>query len=1075
MLSSLSSINRIASRPAISKSYLPTSRALTKRCISIRANLTGPAVTNNQQLRTAATKSASTSAIQSSIFAPLDTFPSRHVGPRDEDIKYMLKTLGFESLDDFVNEVVPDSIRTNELTNEELPVLSESQLSKRAEELSSKNILARNYIGMGYWNAVMPPAIARNVLENPAWYTSYTPYQPEISQGRLESLINYQTMISSLTGLPISNASLLDEATAAAEAMTLSYNQLKGKKKTYLVDRSVYPQTMAVLRNRSGPTGINLVVGNIKKILEGSTEQDRQLKADCFGALLQYPERRGDITDWASVTEQIHELGGLVTCATDLLSLTKIKPPGEWGADIAVGNSARFGVPLGYGGPHAAFFAVKESLTRKIPGRLIGVSKDANGKPAYRLTLQTREQHIRRDKALSNVCTAQALLANLAAFYAVYHGPHGLSKVADKVHAFTQVLEAGLKKLSYEIVNESYFDRLTVNTSRIAMKVVMSEAEKRLINLRSPDDFHVGITMDESHSIDDLVKLLNLFVDLNDMTFNNRRSAADHHFTVQSVLDLAKSLKLDAILELPTSNSINASSSKPTQSPVRSVVPSPMQRQSKFLEHKVFNSYHSETALMRYIYSLQAKDLSLVDSMIPLGSCTMKLNSASSMMPLSMKKFSELHPFAPVHQAKGYLEMIRELEEDLSRITGFPAISLQPNSGAQGEYAGLSVIRAYHHARGDKKREVCLVPVSAHGTNPASAVMAGMRVISIKTTNTGELDLVDLEAKASKHAHELAAIMITYPSTFGVFEPNVAKACEIIHRYGGQVYLDGANMNAQIGLTNPVKCGADVCHLNLHKTFGIPHGGGGPGVGPIGVASHLAKYLPGHPLIKTGGSEGIEPVTSAPWGSASILTISWAYIKMLGGSGLTLSSKIALLSANYMAKRLEDRFEVKYTNALGRCAHEFILDFAEFDKKAGIKVMDVAKRLIDYGFHPPTCSWPISTAMLIEPTESEDLAELDRFCDAMISIRQELDDIMAEGSKLKETNVIKNAPHTIEDLTMSEEEWASKRSYNKVQAVYPVNSLRKRKFWPSVARIDDAYGDMNIFCTCPSTEEVAEN
>ncbi|OAV95441.1 hypothetical protein PTTG_09874 [Puccinia triticina 1-1 BBBD Race 1] len=779
-----------------------------------------------------------------SLFSPLDSFPSRHLGPRDHDIQAMLAALGFRSLDQFVDKVIPPAIRTPPLSNQAIQPHAEAELTQRARQLASKNTLARNFIGMGYANARMPAAVATNVLQNPAWYTSYTPYQAEISQGRLESLINFQTMISSLTGLPIANASLLDEATAAAEAMTLSYNQSKSQsRKTFIVDRSVFPQSIAVLRNRAAPAGINLLVTNINKYLH----EHRDLPPDCFGVLVQYPERRGDLTDWSRLADAVHKNGGLLSCATDLLALTKIKPPGEWGADIALGNSARFGVPLGYGGPHAAFFAVKESLTRKIPGRLIGLSKDSNGKPAYRLALQTREQHIRRDKALSNVCTAQALLANLAAFYAVYHGPHGLRRIADRVHGMTQVLAAGLDKLSYEVVNQTYFDRLTVNTSGLAISVVLSEAKNRQINLRHADDFHVGITLDETHSIDDVLALLNLFVDLNELKFN-RRLGPDHHYSRESLLALADSLNLKPVIEplsdqslvSSTDPSSSSSSTSDTQTSPSMKIPTNLSRQTSFLEHPVFNRYHSETELMRYIASLQKKDLSLVDAMIPLGSCTMKLNSATSMNPLSWKAFSSIHPFAPQEQAAGYMEMIKELEADLSKITGFPAISLQPNSGAQGEYAGLSVIRAYHHSRGDQKRDVCLVPVSAHGTNPASAVMAGMKVIPVKTTKDGSLDLEDLSTKAAKYQDQLAAIMITYPSTYGVFEPHVQEACEIIHRHGGQVYLDGANMNAQIGLTNPAKCGADVCHLNLHKTFGIPHGGGGPGVGPIGVAAHLA-------------------------------------------------------------------------------------------------------------------------------------------------------------------------------------------------------------------------------------------
>ncbi|KNF00314.1 hypothetical protein PSTG_06487 [Puccinia striiformis f. sp. tritici PST-78] len=1070
-------------------------RGLLRTVINKKARLTTTAAHQQQHqqrplttspLRFSSNSSKKLEQTTHSLFTPLDSFPSRHLGPRDNEIQAMLDSLGFPTLDQFVDKVIPPSIRTEPLSNLALHPQSESELTRRAQELADKNIPAKNFIGMGYCNALMPAPIATNVLQNPAWYTSYTPYQAEISQGRLESLINFQTMISSLTGLPISNASLLDEATAAAEAMTLSYNQSKSQtRKTYIVDRSVFPQSIAVLRNRAAPAGIKLIVTNVRKYLD----DHGSLPSDCFGVLVQYPERRGDVTDWSKLADAVHANGGLLSCATDLLALTKIKPPGEWGADIALGNSARFGVPLGYGGPHAAFFAVKESLTRKIPGRLIGLSKDSNGKPAYRLTLQTREQHIRRDKALSNVCTAQALLANLAAFYAVYHGPHGLRRIADRVHGMTQVLAAGLEKLSYDVVNQSYFDRLTVNTSGVAISVVLSEAKNRQINLRHADDFHVGITLDETHSLDDVVALLNLFVDLNELKFN-RRSGPDY-YTPQMVLALADSLNLKAVIDPPSDQSLVSSteplpksSSSEDLQPSSKKIPSSLRRQSTYLEHPVFNRYHSETELMRYIAYLQKKDLSLVDAMIPLGSCTMKLNSATSMNPLSWKNFSSIHPFAPQEQAAGYMEMIKELEADLSKITGFPAISLQPNSGAQGEYAGLSVIRAYHHSRGDQKRDVCLVPVSAHGTNPASAVMAGMKVIPIKTMKDGSLDLIDLEAKATKHSNELAAIMITYPSTYGVFESHVQQVCEIIHQHGGQVYLDGANMNAQIGLTNPVKCGADVCHLNLHKTFGIPHGGGGPGVGPIGVAAHLAEFLPSHPMINRGidkyncggkTENAIEPVSSAPWGSASILTISWSYIKMLGGTGLTLSSKIALLNANYLANKLKDHFDVKFKNEHGLCAHEFLIDFTEFEKKYGIKVMDVAKRLIDYGFHPPTCSWPISTSMLIEPTESESLRELDRFLDALISIRKELEDqtgrMIIKSAPFDLDSAFKLAANQFPQITDNSDSKVISEIVNK--AIYPVENLKKNKFWPSVARVDDSYGDKNIFCTCPSVEEVA--
>ncbi|KIO28834.1 hypothetical protein M407DRAFT_242879 [Tulasnella calospora MUT 4182] len=960
----------------------------------------------------------------------LDTFQDRHIGPNSSEAEVMLKALGYQSMDAFVEDAVPQHIRipASVVSNDAIPSLTESEMIKRARELANLNKTYRSYIGMGYHNAVVPKVIQRNVFENPAWYTQYTPYQPEIAQGRLESLVNFQSMATSLTGLDISNASLLDEATAAAEAMVMAFAACSSKKRTFLVDTAVSPQTHAVLRTRAKGFGINLVVADVHSAIKQG-----EVLPDLCGVLVQYPDLNGQISDYRALTDEVHASGGLVACATDLLALTMIKPPGEWGADIAFGNSARFGVPLGYGGPHAAFFSVKDKLKRKMPGRLVGRSKDSSGKLAYRLALQTREQHIRREKATSNICTSQALLANMAAMYAVYHGSEGLQRIARRVHNSARALKDRLEFMGYKIVNSTFFDTLTIDTSNVGGADKVHEAAlQNGINFRPIDGTLVGVTLDESVLSRDLLDISNVFA-----------AAAG------ASLSGGESLKL----------------------PSGSAIPTEFQRTSQFLTQPVFNTHHSETEMLRYLYSLQAKDLSLCHSMIPLGSCTMKLNSTTSMVPLSWKEFATIHPFVPIDQAQGYGQIIKELESDLAAITGFHACSLQPNSGASGEYAGLSVIRAYHESRGEGHRDVCLIPLSAHGTNPASAVMAGMKVVPVKALGDGSLDLQDLSDKAKLYKDRLAAFMITYPSTFGVFEDGVQEACRIIHDYGGQVYLDGANLNAQIGLTNPAICGGDVCHLNLHKTFSIPHGGGGPGVGPICVAEHLAPFLPGHPLVRTGGSNAIDAMSAAPWGSASILLISWAYIKMLGGDGLAAASKLALLNANYIADRLKGHYTLRYKNIKNRVAHELLIDLSEFDKAASLKVTDFAKRLQDYGFHPPTCSWPIPTAMLIEPTESETLEELDRFCDAMIQIRKEADDIIS-GRQPKENNVLKNAPHPVSVLTRSDAEW--NRPYSRQTAAYPLPYLYERKFWPTVSRIDDAYGDLNLMCECPSVEEFAK-
>ncbi|KAH8928127.1 glycine dehydrogenase [Atractiella rhizophila] len=1023
---------------------------------------------HRQILRTAYTTSKGTT----SLFDPLDPFLPRHLGavppssasetdafPRAHEsvssspVEHMLKTLNYQSLDSFLEDVIPKDIKFSEQERKEWEDLIGKPMSERrflqlAKERADENKVFKSWIGGGYQNTKVPGVILRNLLENHAWFSSYTPYQPEISQGRLESLINFQTVATSLTGLAISNASLLDESTAAGEAMLMCFNNARTKKKTFLVDHNIWPQTLDLLKTRAGPFGIKLEVIDVSNAISTLPEE---VKKDVMGVLVQYPDSLGEVKDWSSVAAAVHELGGLVCCSTDLLALTVLKPPAEWGCDIAFGNSSTFGVPLGYGGPHAAFFSCAESLKRKIPGRLIGLSKDALGKPAYRLALQTREQHIRREKATSNICTAQALLANMTAMYAVWYGPEGLRRMAEKVHGLARVLKSGLESLgdNFKVCNSNFFNTIVVDVSSVGASAVHKRSEESGINLGRPwgKEETISISVDETADLSNITALLNVFASFKDKKFERRE-----------VVDLAIEQGITGF------NPID----KPVETPS---IPSNLIRTSPFLQQQVFNSHHSETEFLRYMHMLQNKDLSLVDAMIPLGSCTMKLNSTTSMLPLSWPGFSDMHPFAPLDQTIGYQKMIQEVEKDLCTLTGLPAVSLQPNSGAAGEYAGLSVIRAYHHSRGDVHRDVCLVPVSAHGTNPASAIMAGMKVVAVKALPNGYLDLADLREKAEKYKDTLAAFMVTYPNTFGVFETGVKDACDIVHQYGGQVYLDGANMNAQMGLTNPGKIGADVCHLNLHKTLSIPHGGGGPGQGPICCASHLAPFLPGHPIVKTGGSEAITCVSAAPWGSASILTISWAFMKMLGGSGLRSSSEIALLNANYMAERLKNHYTIKFKNEKGRCAHEFIIDFADLEKSTGLKVMDFAKRLQDYGFHPPTCSWPISTCMLIEPTESESLEEIDRFCNAMIRIREEADEVV-RGEQPKDNNIIKNAPHPIAVIALSDQEW--NRPYSRERAVHPDPSLRRRKYWPTVGRLDDAYGDTKLICECPSVEEVAE-
>jgi glycine dehydrogenase len=939
-------------------------------------------------------------------------FGRRHIGPQADDIQHMLSYLGFGSLEDLVAATVPAGIRLARPLQ-----LAEGRTEREVLEdlkaIATQNQIFRSYIGMGYANCITPPVIQRNILENPGWYTQYTPYQPEIAQGRLEALLNFQTMVTDLTGLEISNASLLDEGTAAAEAMTLSYGLYKGKAKTFWVSESCHPQTIDVVRTRALPLGIEVLVGDHRTFA---------FDQPIFGALLQYPATDGAIYDYQAFIEQAHGAGALVTVAADLLSLTMLKPPGEFGADIAVGNTQRFGVPLGYGGPHAAYFATKEEYKRQLPGRLVGISKDVSGHPALRLALQTREQHIRRDKATSNICTAQVLLAVIAGMYAVYHGARGLRQIAETMHQQTLALAAGLEALGFELGAAPFFDTVRVEVGE-KQGDILAGAIARRINLRAVGEGAIGISLDETTTADDLMDLLEIFG-------GERKS-------------------LSAATRIPLA----------------------LQRTTPYLTHPTFNSYHSETELLRYMYRLQMKDLSLATAMIPLGSCTMKLNATSEMIPVTWAEFGQIHPFAPLDQARGYQIMFRQLEEWLSEITGFAGISLQPNAGSQGEYTGLLVIRQYHEQRGEGHRNICLIPESAHGTNPASAVMSGMKVVPVACDNDGNIDIADLKSKAEKHKDHLSALMVTYPSTHGVFEEGIQEICEIVHANGGQVYMDGANMNAQVGLCRPADFGADVCHLNLHKTFCIPHGGGGPGMGPIGVQSHLMPFLPGHVVVEMVGKPGerIGAVSAAPWGSGSILPISWVYIALMGSAGLTKATQVAILNANYIAKRLEDYYPVLYKGKDGLVAHECILDLRQFKKTAAIEVDDIAKRLIDYGFHPPTVSWPVAGTVMVEPTESESLQELDRFCDALIAIREEIREI-EEGLVDKQNNLLKNAPHTAASLMT--EEWD--RPYTRQKAAYPTAWTRENKFWATVGRIDNAYGDRNLVCSCLPMDAYSE-
>ena len=943
---------------------------------------------------------------------PRDSFSNRHNGPNQSEIVQMLEVLGIASLDDLIDKTVPGTIRLK--NGLQLPTaLDEAAALAQLKALASKNQVYRSFIGMGYYNCITPPVILRNILENPGWYTAYTPYQAEIAQGRLEALLNFQTMVIELTGLEIANSSLLDEGTAAAEAMSMSYGVCKNKAEAFFVDRSCHPQTIEVLKTRANPLGIELIIEDFREF---------DFSKPIFGALLQYPTTEGTIHDYRKFVDKVHETKALVTVAADILALALLTPPGEFGADIAVGSTQRFGVPLGYGGPHAAYFATKEKYKRQVPGRIVGVSKDANGKPALRLALQTREQHIRREKATSNICTAQVLLAVIAAMYGVYHGSEGIKQIATRVHKLTATLATGLAKLGYTIATDSFFDTLKVEASN-AQDLIQAAANQK-INLRLVDDHAVGISLDETTSEQDLIDLWRIFAGKNELPF------------------LLEDTICDDLTNLPES----------------------LQRTSQYLTDPVFNKHHSETELLRYLHQLESKDLSLNTSMIPLGSCTMKLNATAEMIPVTWAEFGNIHPFAPTSQTKGYQKLFADLEDWLAEITGFAGISLQPNAGSQGEYAGLQVIRQYHRDRGESHRNICLIPESAHGTNPASAVMCGMKVVPIKCGSEGDIDLADLQALAEKHKDDLAALMVTYPSTHGVFESGIKEICAIIHEHGGQVYLDGANMNAQVGVCRPGDYGADVCHLNLHKTFCIPHGGGGPGMGPIGVAAHLIPYLPATPL-NSEQDKTIGLISAAPWGSASILTISWMYIAMMGAQGLTEATKIAILNANYMAKRLEPYYPVLFKGESGLVAHECIIDLRPLKKRARVEVEDVAKRLMDFGFHAPTVSWPVIGTVMIEPTESESQEELDRFCDAMIAIYQEAEAI-ANGAIDPENNPLKNAPHTAESLICGD--WD--HPYTREEAAYPAPWTKVHKFWPAVGRIDNAYGDRNLVCSCEGME-----
>lgn len=946
-------------------------------------------------------------------------FEARHIGPNDHEVASMLEKIGVSSLDELIDQTVPANIRRKDTMKLDAP-LSEYKLLNTLKAKASKNQVFKSYLGMGYYDTIVPPVILRNVLENPGWYTQYTPYQAEIAQGRLESLLNFQTMVLELTGMELANASLLDEGTAAAEAMAMmqAVNKKAGNK--FFVGEKTFPQTKAIIETRAEPLGIEVVYGKYRDFAPSN---------EYFGALVQFPREDGSVVDYTDFINNCHATNTMVCVAADIMSLVLMTPPGEMGADVVVGTTQRFGVPMGYGGPHAAYFATKEQYKRQLPGRIIGVSVDAHGNRAYRMALQTREQHIKREKATSNICTAQALLANISAMYAVYHGPKGLESIATRIHGMAKIAEQALANMGIKNHNKDYFDTLMLHVDESKFAAVKKEAEANMINLRYFEDgVHMGVSFDETVDFEDLEKLVSVFA------------------TAYGV-------------ENPDLVTLEANTSMHYEGALK--------RKSATLSHPIFSLYHSETEMLRYLKRLENKDLSLAHSMIPLGSCTMKLNATSEMIPVTWPEVN-LHPFVPVNQAGFYAEVFEELTEQLKEITGFADVSLQPNAGAQGEYTGLMVIREYLRDKGEGHRNICLIPASAHGTNPASAVMAGMKVVVTKTDENGNIDMDDFRAKAELHKDNLAALMVTYPSTHGVFEETIVEICQIIHNHGGQVYMDGANMNAQVGLTSPGLIGADVCHLNLHKTFCIPHGGGGPGMGPIGVGAHLAPFLPSHPVIKMGGEKGMKPVSAAPWGSASILLISYVYIKMMGAEGLTNATKVAILNANYIAARLKGHYEVLYKGQNDRIAHELIVDLRMF-KQHGIEAEDVAKRLMDYGFHAPTLSFPVPGTIMIEPTESEAQGELDRFCDALIAIRNEIEEV-ALGQVDQYDNVLKNAPHTLDVITT--DNWT--HSYNRKKAAYPLEYLNPQKFWATVSRVDNTYGDRNLICACPPMEEYME-
>jgi glycine dehydrogenase len=946
-------------------------------------------------------------------------FIQRHIGPTPDEVQAMLGTLGYKTLDALVDATIPESIRFRRLLDLP-PAESEFEAITRLKTVAAQNEVYTSHLGQGYYNTIVPPVIQRTVLENPGWYTAYTPYQAEIAQGRLEALLNFQTMVIDLTGLPIANASLLDEATSAAEAMALSHAAVTGDRTKFFVAADCHPQTIAVVQTRAEARGLTVVIGD---------PMSAEFTKDYFGALIQYPTTDGALVDYSAFCEKAHAAGALVTAATDLLALTLLAPPGEWGADIAVGSAQRFGVPMGYGGPHAAFFATRDEFKRLLPGRIIGVSRDSHGAPALRMALQTREQHIRREKATSNVCTAQVLLSVMASMYGVFHGPVGLTSIARRVQRLTAIFVAGLDKLGLQVLHDNYFDTVRVEVGVHGMQDIMAAAKSHRMNLRRLSEGSIGVSLDETSSPASVAALLTVF------------NGGEAH-----------GLDLDAL----------AAECNPRYD-------ERFARTTPFMTHPVFNTHHSETAMLRYIKQLEAKDLSLCHSMIALGSCTMKLNAATEMYPVTWAEFGQLHPFAPREQAAGYAQMFTELEAALADVTGFAAVSLQPNAGSQGEYAGLLTIRRYHQARGDSHRTICLIPASAHGTNPASAVMCGMTVVAVKTAANGNIDVDDLKAKANEHAANLAALMVTYPSTHGVFEADIADICAEIHKHGGQVYMDGANMNAMVGVCRPGDVGADVCHLNLHKTFCIPHGGGGPGMGPIGVAAHLVPHLPGHAPAGIGTELSSGAVSAAPFGSASILPISYLYIRMMGAEGLAYATKVAILNANYVAKCLEHAYPVLYRGPNGTVAHECIVDPRPLKASAGIEVEDITKRLMDYGFHAPTVSFPVAGTLMIEPTESENKAELDRFVDAMLSIREEIAQI-ERGELPRDDNPLKHAPHTASAVIS--DTWT--HAYSREQAAFPASWVRAAKFWPSVGRIESAFGDRNLVCSCIPMEEYAQ-